>query len=68
MDYKTRGEMDSQSLSMDVPQDLIEFRPPPIMPQGNVGTPTEHFKDLIRTCQLPGTIMMKLGLKFPRGR
>lgn len=67
-EYKTRGDLDSHSLSIDVSQDLIEFRPPPVMPFGNVGTPSMHFKALIRTCQLPGSVMKKLGLEFPKGR
>ncbi|KAG7164704.1 G patch domain-containing protein 3-like [Homarus americanus] len=66
--YKTRRQLDSESLSVDTSLDLIEFCPPPIMPQGNVGTPTSYFKNLIRTCQLPGTIIKKLGLEFPKSR
>ncbi|KAK8733040.1 hypothetical protein OTU49_006729, partial [Cherax quadricarinatus] len=67
-DYKTRKELDSQSLSVESPLDLVEFCPPTLMPQGNVGTPTQHFKNLIKACQLPGIIIRKLGLEFPRSR
>ncbi|XP_063875610.1 G patch domain-containing protein 3-like [Scylla paramamosain] len=67
-EYKTREEFSALSLVSGSVQDLLEFRPPPIMPQGNVGTPTHHFRELIRTCQMPGTLIKKLGLEFPRGR
>ncbi|MPC17253.1 G patch domain-containing protein 3 [Portunus trituberculatus] len=65
-EYKTHQEHSALSLVSANVQDLLEFRPPPIMPQGNVGTPTHHFKMLIRTCQMPGTLIKKLGLEFPR--
>lgn len=67
-EYKTREEHSAFSLVSGSVQNLLEFQPPPIMPQGNVGTPTHHFKKLIRTCQMPGALIKKLGLEFPRGR
>lgn len=38
------------------------------MPSGNVGTPTTVFLDLIRQCQLPGSVIKKLRLEFPKSR
>ena len=67
-EYRTRKEHSALSLVSGSVKGLLEFRPPPIMPQGNVGTPTQHFKKLIRACQMPGTLIKKLGLEFPRGR
>ncbi|XP_068244735.1 G patch domain-containing protein 3-like [Palaemon carinicauda] len=64
-EYLTRRESALQWSSVNDIKKMIEFQPPSIMPQGNVGTPTLHFKELIRACQLPGNIIGKLGLKFP---
>ena len=47
---------------------LPELRPPGVMPQGNVGTPTAHFLDAIRRCSLPPKVIAKLGLEFPRSK
>ena len=44
--------------------EMPELRPPPLMPNGNVGTPTEHFLDLINSCRLPPKVVGKLGLDF----
>ena len=38
------------------------------MPQGNVGTPLSTFMTLIRTCKLPGHVIKKLQLEFPKSR
>ena len=38
------------------------------MPNGNVGTPTSVFMDLIHQCKLPGRVIKKLNLEFPRTR
>lgn len=44
---------------------LIEFKNiPNFMPQGNVGTPTMHFLELINKCQLASNIISRLGLDF----
>ena len=45
---------------------FFELKPPGLMPQGNVGTPTKHFLNLINTCQLPSKLISKLGLCFPK--
>ncbi|KAF8781389.1 G patch domain-containing protein 3 [Argiope bruennichi] len=44
------------------------MRPPSFMPNGNVGTPTDHFLKEIRMCRLPPPVIFKLGLKFPRSQ
>ncbi|XP_050733767.1 G patch domain-containing protein 3-like isoform X3 [Eriocheir sinensis] len=67
-DYKTRQELSALSLEPGHPLDLFEFQPPPMMPQGNVGTTTRHFQELIRSCQLPGSLIKKLRLGNPKGR
>ena len=38
------------------------------MPNGNVGTPTKVFLDLIQQCRLPPVVISKLGLTFPKTR
>ena len=47
---------------------LPELNPPSVMPNGNVGTPTSVFMDLIHQCKLPGRIIKKLNLEFPKTR
>ena len=47
---------------------LPELNPPSVMPQGNVGTPTSVFMDLIQQCKLPGRLIKKLSLEFPKTR
>lgn len=49
-------------------KDLIELQPPPMMPNGNVGTPLSTFKELIRTCKLPPHVITKLDLDFSVGK
>ncbi|KAM7310164.1 G patch domain-containing protein 3 [Ixodes scapularis] len=71
--YVTRGERsapreDRQAISASDLKDMIELRPPPTMPRGNVGTPTKHFLGLIQSCRLPPRLIKKLGLEFPRSR
>ncbi|CAL1532300.1 unnamed protein product [Lymnaea stagnalis] len=44
---------------------MPELNPPPLMPNGNVGTPTLVFLDLIQKCLLPNNLISKLKLKFP---
>ncbi|TPP61926.1 G patch domain-containing protein 3 [Fasciola gigantica] len=43
---------------------LIEFKPPAEMPQGNVGTPTSYFFTQIQLCRLGPTVITKLQLNF----
>ena len=47
---------------------FVEFKPPGLMPGGNVGTKTKHFLNLINTCQLPSNLIGKLNLSFPKSR
>ena len=47
---------------------LPELNPPSVMPHGNVGTPTSVFVGLIQQCRLPGSIIKKLNLEFPKTR
>ncbi len=55
------GERDLASMS--------ELMPPvSVMPQGNVGTPTQFFLDAVQQCRLPARIIAKLKLEFPRSR
>ena len=44
---------------------MPEMNPPELMPQGNVGTPTKIFLDLIQRCLLPHNLIQKLQLEFP---
>ena len=47
---------------------LMEFRPPKLMPFGNVGTTTKFFLDAINSCQMPSSLIKKLDLDFPQSR
>ena len=51
--------------SSDV-EKLAELKPPNLMPQGNVGTPTAHFLKLIQACRFPPRLIGHLGLVFNR--
>uniref|UniRef100_A0A0N5B0J8 G-patch domain-containing protein n=1 Tax=Syphacia muris TaxID=451379 RepID=A0A0N5B0J8_9BILA len=58
---KTDGEL----LTRKDLSTMIEFRPPSLMPFGNVGTPSEYFLNQasIRLCKLPASLIGKLGLR-----
>lgn len=43
-----------------------EFRPPPLYPNGNVGTPNKYFNNLIGAAKLPTSIIKRLELTTPR--
>ncbi|VDP33798.1 unnamed protein product [Heligmosomoides polygyrus] len=58
----------SDSVTAKDLRQMIELRPPSIMPQGNVGTPTKYFIEQIRLCRLPASLIPKLGLKSTRRR
>lgn len=72
--YLTRGEQkafradEGAVLTESDLKTLIELRPPPAMPNGNVGTPTKVFLGLIQACKFPPFLIKKLGLVFPRSR
>ncbi|GAU97754.1 hypothetical protein RvY_08994 [Ramazzottius varieornatus] len=73
--YLTRAErraeqqyhLQFQSLREADVDALIEMKPPPLFPQGNVGTPTKYFLQLIQRCSMPSSLIGRLGLKFPKG-
>ncbi|KAH7958541.1 hypothetical protein HPB49_002525 [Dermacentor silvarum] len=72
--YFTRGEQkalrtdEGAVLTEADLKTLIELRPPPAMPNGNVGTPTKVFLKLIQACKFPPYLIKKLGLVFPRSK
>ncbi|GFS16594.1 G patch domain containing 3 [Elysia marginata] len=45
---------------------MPELNPPDKMPNGNVGTPTSVFLEMMRNCLLPQNFIKKLNLKFPK--
>lgn len=55
-------------LPKDKTENMMELKPPMIMPNGNVGTPTKHFLNLISTCQIPSKLIGKLGLRFTKSK
>ncbi|KAK3752733.1 hypothetical protein QZH41_018704 [Actinostola sp. cb2023] len=71
--YQTRQEQQHTKRTIEefVHSDLRklpELNPPPIMPNGNVGTPLTVFIGLIRACKFPPHLIKKLGLTFPRSK
>uniref|UniRef100_A0A8C5LNN1 G-patch domain containing 3 n=1 Tax=Leptobrachium leishanense TaxID=445787 RepID=A0A8C5LNN1_9ANUR len=73
--YKTRQELlggrpeGDQHVTVTELRSLCELNPPMLMPQGNIGTPTQYFLQQIRSCQLPPRLIRRLGLQFPsKGR
>ena len=69
--FLTRAEQkqipeERETFTLSDLQKLPELSPPDIMPNGNVGTPTMHFMDLIKQCRLPPKVIKKLGLTFPK--
>ncbi|XP_077996044.1 G patch domain-containing protein 3-like [Glandiceps talaboti] len=73
-EYKTRGEQkhippERETFTKSDLCNLPELNPPAAaMPNGNVGTPTKVFLDLIAACRMPSSVIKKLGLVFPRTR
>jgi hypothetical protein len=53
-------------LSLNKIEEMIELKPPTLMPQGNIGTPTKYFLAKIQSCSLPSKLIRKLGLNFPK--
>jgi hypothetical protein len=69
--FPTRAELrlipaDRETFTSSHLATLPELNPPPLMPHGNVGTPTKLFLRLIQQCKLPPSIIAKLDLAFPR--
>eukprot|EP00794_Sanderia_malayensis_P013998 gene13998-15456_t len=46
---------------------LPELKPPPGLPNGNVGTSMHVLLESIRNCKLPSSIIKSLGLQFTKG-
>lgn len=42
---------------------MIELKPPAVMPNGNIGTPSQYFLEQIRLCRLPASVITKLGIQ-----
>ena len=64
--HSKRHDSDQQIYSEDM-GDLIELNPPKnVMPQGNIGTPTEYFRKMVANCLLPSSVIKKLGLQFSK--
>ena len=70
--YRTRKEMRSskckngEDFFEDDLTSMPELNPPPIMPNGNVGTPLSVFVELIKACKFPSNLISKLDLQFPK--
>ncbi|XP_049320898.1 G patch domain-containing protein 3 [Astyanax mexicanus] len=69
--YKTKAELKRRTTRSDHftradLKALPEMNPPPLMPQGNVGTPVSVFLQLIQSCRLPPRLIRQLGLTFPK--
>lgn len=64
--------LDSTKVEIKLPlkkiKEMIELKPPLLMPKGNIGTSTKHFLTLINACRLPSSLIGKLGLNFPKTR
>ncbi|XP_038057948.1 G patch domain-containing protein 3-like [Patiria miniata] len=60
--------MISGTMSRSMLQKLRELHPPDVMPNGNVGTPTSVFSQLIKECRLPPRVINQLGIVFPKSR
>ena len=65
---KKQIPQDRETFTEEDLESLAELNPPPLMPQGNVGTPTRFFMEQIQNCKLPPSIIKKLGLVFPKQR
>ena len=71
--YRTRQEQkqipgDREQFTESDLSSLAELNPPTNMPNGNVGTTTKTFLEMIRQCKLPPLVIRKLGLTFPKQR
>ncbi|CAB3397630.1 unnamed protein product [Caenorhabditis bovis] len=59
-------EASSSLLSREDLKEMIELKPPAVMPQGNIGTPSQYFLEQIRQCKLPSSLIQKLGIQSGR--
>lgn len=60
-----RRQQQNSCFSSQLIHSLPEFNPPSSMPHGNVGTSLRIFRELIRSCRLPPSVIKKLRLVFP---
>ena len=57
----------SGNLQLDYLENMIEMNPPgEVMPQGNVGTTTRYFLNLIKQCKMPASVIKNLDIQFPK--
>jgi hypothetical protein len=56
----------AKELTEDDLDNIPELHPPQFMPNGNVGTPSSVFLELIQQCRLPSKIISSLKLTFPK--
>jgi len=60
---KIQQKLQDGDVSIEDLSKLSELRPPTkVLPNGNVGTPTQTILDLIRSCQFPPRLIKKLGI------
>ncbi|CAI5451992.1 unnamed protein product [Caenorhabditis angaria] len=59
---------DSANISENDLKEMIELRPPNLMPHGNIGTPSEYFLEQIRLCKMPSSMIAKLGIQTKKRR
>lgn len=59
----SEGEGSSTSVSIEDLKEMIELKPPAVMPNGNIGTPSQYFLEQIRQCRLPASVIAKLGIE-----
>ena len=71
--FKSKSELklqlhyEDQTIYEEDLKTFIELNPPTgVMPNGNVGTPTKYFHQLIKECKLPCSVIKSLGITFPR--
>lgn len=57
------GAGSSASISTADLKEMIELKPPAVMPNGNIGTPSVYFLEQIRMCRLPASVITKLGIQ-----
>ncbi|EFO98899.1 hypothetical protein CRE_19716 [Caenorhabditis remanei] len=60
---KIHGSAGEKSISVDDLKEMIELKPPAVMPNGNIGTPSQYFLEQIRMCRLPASVIAKLGIE-----
>lgn len=59
----SNGEGSSTSISISDLKEMIELKPPSVMPNGNIGTTSQYFLEQIRQCRLAASVIAKLGIE-----